>query len=280
MNYYKEFTITAEPFIPDVISSLLWELEITGITEEINCLKVFTAADSGINASLITDQLQKLVNEKMLFKFNVEEYLLEEKNWNEEWEKNINVIEATDKIVIRPTFREYKAKEGQIVLVIDPKMSFGTGEHQTTKLVLVMEQKYIKKNMNIIDIGSGTGILSIAAIKLGANSAVAVDNDEWCTDNAIENSRLNEVQERVTVIKGEIKDISGKKFDMVMANIQKNILINIAGQIREKTADNGIVILSGLLLTDEDDILNTYKNYGFKLLEKSSLDEWICLVLV
>lgn len=278
MSYYKEFTITAEPFNPEIISSILWELDITGINEEVNCLKAFATTDGGVTVKAISAQLQKLVEQKMLFDFKVEEYLLEEKNWNEEWEKNINVIEVSDKIVIKPTFREYERKEGQIVLTIDPKMSFGTGEHQTTKLVLMMLEKYVKNGMNVLDVGSGTGILAIAAVKLGAESAIAVDNDEWCFDNAKENCQQNNVTDKIEVKLGEIKDIAGQQFNLVLANIQKNILLDIADQIKEKTAVGGIVILSGLLFSDEEDILNAYGKLNYRFLEKAQLDEWIALV--
>ena len=278
MSYYKEFTITAEPFNPEIISSILWELDITGINEEVNCLKAFATTDGGVTVKAISAQLQKLVEQKMLFDFKVEEYLLEEKNWNEEWEKNINVIEVSDKIVIKPTFREYERKEGQIVLTIDPKMSFGTGEHQTTKLVLMMLEKYVKNGMNVLDVGSGTGILAIAAVKLGAESAIAVDNDEWCFDNAKENCLQNNVTDKIEVKLGEIKDITEKQFNLVLANIQKNILLDIADQIKGKTAVGGIVILSGLLFSDEEDILNAYGKLNYRFLEKAQLDEWIALV--
>ncbi len=278
MSYYKEFTVTAEPFIPDAISSLLWELDITGINEEINCLKVFAGGDSKTSVELISDQLNKLSEQKMLFSFNVEENILEDKNWNEEWEKNINVIQVSDKIVIKPTFREYEPKEGQIVLIIDPKMSFGTGEHQTTKLVLRMVEKYVKTGIKVLDVGSGTGVLSIASVKLGAQSAIAVDNDEWCFDNALENCRLNNAADKIKVVKGEIKDVEENGFNLILANIQKNILLGIAQLIREKISGDGLVILSGLLFSDEKDTIEAYERLGFKLLEKSKMDEWISLV--
>ncbi|MCL5030965.1 MAG: 50S ribosomal protein L11 methyltransferase [Bacteroidetes bacterium] len=278
MKHYKEFTITAEPFNPEIISGLMWELEITGVNEEVNCLKIFAAEESNVNIEQISGQLKKLVDEKMIFNFNVEENLVEDKNWNEEWEKSVNVIEVSDKLVIKPSFREYQSEPGQIVITIDPKMSFGTGEHQTTKLVLQLLEKYISKNINVLDVGSGTGVLAIASIKLGASSAVAVDNDEWCSLNGKENCQLNEVADKVDIVLGEIKDIEEKNFNLIIANIQKNILLGIAEEIKNHLKDRGTVILSGLLFSDEEDITIKYSSIGFELVEKKSLDEWIALV--
>ncbi len=280
MKFYKEFTITAEPFNPEIISSLMWELEITGINEEVNCLKVFASENSPINTQEISNLLKRLVGEKMLFSFNIEENLLEEKNWNEEWEKSIKITEVSDRIIIKPTFREYKAKPDQIVITIDPKMSFGTGEHQTTKLVLQFLEENVEKDMKVLDVGSGTSILAIASVKLGAANVIAIDNDEWCYLNGKENCELNSVTENVDVRLGEIKDVAEKNFDLVTANIQKNIIIDIAEEIRDRIKKRGILILSGLLLTDENDILKKYTALGFEFKEKKSLDEWIALSFI
>jgi ribosomal protein L11 methyltransferase len=278
LKFYKEYTVTAEPFIPEILSSILWELEITGINEEVNCLKVFASENSGIDTEKVSVLLKRLVKEKMIFNFNVEENLIEEKNWNEEWEKSIKVTEVSNKIIIKPTFREYEAKPGQIVITIDPKMSFGTGEHQTTKLVLWFLEDKVEKGIKVLDVGSGTSILAIACAKLGASKVIAVDNDEWCYSNGKENCELNMVSEKVDVRLGEIKDINEKDFDLITANIQKNILTDIAGEIKVRIKRGGKLILSGLLFTDENDILTKYTSLGFKLEEKKSLDEWIALL--
>jgi len=277
LKFYKEYTVTAEPFIPEILSSILWELEITGINEEVNCLKVFASENSGIDTEKVSVLLKRLVKEKMIFNFNVEENLIEEKNWNEEWEKSIKVTEVSNKIIIKPTFREYKAKPGQIVITIDPKMSFGTGEHQTTKLVLWFLEDKVEKGIKVLDVGSGTSILAIACVKLGAFKVIAVDNDEWCYSNGKENCELNLVSEKVDVRLGEIKDIDEKDFDLITANIQKDILMDIAGEIKDRIKKGGKLILSGLLFTDENDILTKYSSFGFQLEEKKSLDEWIAL---
>ncbi|MEO8399015.1 MAG: 50S ribosomal protein L11 methyltransferase, partial [Ignavibacteriaceae bacterium] len=175
MKHYKEFIITAKPFAPDIISGILWDLNISGITEEENLLRVFADGKSDVNDLEIVFALQQLVENKMLIEFKVEEHLLKNKNWNEEWEKGINIIKVSDRIIIKPTFKKYKEKKGEIVITIDPKMSFGTGEHPTTRLVLLQLEKIIKKGEKVLDVGTGTGLLAIASIKLGADYAIAID---------------------------------------------------------------------------------------------------------
>ncbi len=277
MKSYKEYTITAEPFIPEIISGILWELNIDGISEEVNCLRVF-AGENGPSLDEVNSQLNVLYEQKMLFTFLVEENIFVEKNWNEEWEKTINVIKVSDRIVIKPTFRDYDKKEDELVITIDPKMSFGTGEHQTTKLMLLMIEKYIKNGMTVLDVGSGTAVLAIASLKLGAATAVAVDNDEWCLDNAKENAILNSVQDRIEIILGEISDVKSDNFDLVLANIQKNVLINISPDLKIKMNRGGLLIISGLLVIDETDILKHYKSLGFIMLDKMQMDDWIAIV--
>ena len=228
MKRFKEFIITAKPFNIEMMSGALWNLDIEGITEEEDCLKVYADKKKDIDDIEIVYALQQLVDHKILLEFEVKEHLVEQKNWNKEWEKGINVIHVSDKIVIKPTFKKYKAQPGEIVIIIDPKMSFGTGEHQTTKLVLNELEKEIKGGEKVLDVGSGSGILSIAAIKLGAAQAIAIDNDEWCYDNAWENAELNVVVNKIDIKTGEIKDVEENEFDLIIANIQKNVLLKIA----------------------------------------------------
>jgi len=106
MKYYKEFLITTEPFLPEIVSGVMWELKIDGINEEVNCIKVFTEINSNVGKAEIELQLHSLMAENIIRNFSVEENLLPMKNWNEEWEKSIQVIKVTDKIIIKPTFRE------------------------------------------------------------------------------------------------------------------------------------------------------------------------------
>lgn len=277
-KYYKEFLISAEPFIPEIINSVLWNLDIDGISEEVNCLKVFSG-NLELTTTDFENELNKLVSNNLLRNYEVQENTFIEKNWNEEWEKSREVIKVTDRIIIKPTFKEYQKKDDEIIIELDPKMSFGTGEHPTTKICINFLEKYLMPSVTLLDAGSGTAILSIVAAKLGAKKVIAFDIDEWSLSNGIENIKLNKVNDIVEVRLCELNDIPEKEFDIIVANIQRNILIELASGFDEKIKQNGILILSGLLEADHQFIINKYSSLGFTEIDFIQIDEWIGLVL-
>jgi len=276
-KYYKEFLISADPFITDIISSVLWNLDIEGISEEVNCIKVFSR---NLNLTSIDFEsvLNKLVSNNLLRSFEIQENTFVEKNWNEEWEKSREVNKISDKIVIKPSFKEYQSKEDEIVIVIDPKMSFGTGDHQTTKICINFLEKYLQPSSIILDAGSGTAILSIVSAKLGAKKVIAFDIDEWSLSNGIENIKLNQVDDIVEIRLCELQDIKEKEFDIIVANIQRNILLELASGFIKKLKQNGILILSGLLKADYEIIKNHYSSFGMREIDFIQNDEWIGIV--
>lgn len=274
---YKEFLITAEPLNVEILSSVLWELNIDGISEEINCIKVFTH-DKSICESTIKDALEQLKKNNLIRSYEVQENVLYEKNWNEEWEKSREVIHISERIVIKPTFKQYEPKQNEIVITLDPKMSFGTGEHPTTKICISFLEKYIKSGIKVLDVGSGTAILSIVAAKLGASKVIAFDIDEWSLANGAENVKLNQVDNIIEVRLCKLKDIEENNFDLIVANIQRNILIEFAQPIKTRIKQNGILILSGLLEMDRDAIKNAFSSFGFDEIDFIQMDDWIGVV--
>jgi len=277
MKKFKQFIIRTVPQNNEIISGLLWQLNLDGINEMENELIVFADESKNILADDIKNILDEAKKNNFIETYNLIEEELEDRNWNEEYEKNVKVIEVSDKIVIKPSFKEYQPKSGQIIITIDPKMSFGTGEHQTTKMVLKFLEKYVRQGDIVLDVGTGTGILAIASVFLGAEKAIGIDNDEWCFFNGNENIKMNNVENKVEIRLAEIHQISEKDFDLITANINKNVLLDIAEEIKNKMKKTGILILSGLLISDEEDIVKKYSAIGFGLLEKMQMDEWISL---
>jgi len=275
---YKEIKIKTEPFDVETVSGFLWQLDIDGVNEFDDHLSIFISETKLVSVEDVKLILEKLKEENIINSFQIEEETFVEKNWNEEYEKNVNVVEVTDRIVIKPSFKNYEPKPNQIVITIDPKMSFGTGEHATTKLVITELEQVIKGNEFVLDVGSGTAILGITAVLLGASKAICIDNDEWCLLNGNENVKANGLENSIDVRLGELKDIIENEFDVIVANINKHILIDICEQLYNKIKKTGVLILSGLLNIDELDIVNLYQSKGFILKNKSALDEWISLV--
>jgi ribosomal protein L11 methyltransferase len=200
-----------------------------------------------------------------------------DRNWNQEWEKTITPIEVTDRIVITPTWHTYDSRPDQLVLRIDPKMSFGTGYHETTRLILKLMERHIRVGISLLDIGTGTGVLAIAGIRLGARSAVAVDVDEWSYRNALENLELNGVSDCVRVIQGDITAVPPGAFDMIVANIQLNIIEPILGNMRSHLGADGMMLLSGLLCADEEQILLSLHQNRIGIKDRLTENEWLAL---
>lgn len=278
MKMYKEYKISTSPFNVDTLSGMLWQLDIDGINEFDDYLSIFVSDNKPTNRVAIEEVLNHLQDEKIINSYRVTEESFEEKNWNEEYEKNVRVIEISDRIVIKPSFKDYDSKPNQIIITIDPKMSFGTGEHATTKQVITFLEKYVRGGEKVLDIGSGTGVLAIVSVYLGAQSAIGIDNDEWCLLNGKENVEANNLQDKIQIRFGELKDIPETEFELITANINKHILIDLKDEIRKKIKKTGVLILSGLLDIDHDEIVKLYSSSGFKFAESSIIEGWIALV--
>jgi len=278
MKNFFVYKIFCKPFDPELISGFMWDFDITGLLEDDDHISIFISGNSATTEKQIGDVLKKLQRDMLIESFRIEKEIIEDKNWNELWEKSREVIRVSDRIVIKPTFKEYSAKQNEIVLTIDPKMSFGTGEHQTTKLILKLLEKYVTQGIKVLDVGSGTGILAIASVKLGGSRAIAVDFDEICLDNCKENCILNSVEDSVKILTGEIADVNETGFDLILANIQKNVILETAEKIKTKLKPKGVVILSGLLESDKSAIEKKYHSLGYKTEQIEQMDEWIAIV--
>ncbi|MDR9367355.1 MAG: 50S ribosomal protein L11 methyltransferase [Balneolaceae bacterium] len=201
-----------------------------------------------------------------------------EQNWNQSWEQTIQP-QRIGKFLVKPTWSTERPVDDEIVLEVDPKMSFGTGYHTTTRLVLKQIQGMDLKDKVILDAGTGTGILAIAAIKLGARKAIGFDIDSWSRDNAHENSFLNKVNDSFEVRFGGIETIDDHElFDLILANINRNVLIEILPDlVNHLNHDDGMICLSGLLHTDEDAIRDRLYEMPVQVSDVEREEEWILM---
>ncbi len=278
---YTELEITADEELSEQLIGIFSQLGFEGFWQDGSLLRCYIQSNRWNDGMLdeaerVAKTVQRSSNSTAP-QFRVT--TLEDRNWNEEWEKTIQPIHVTDRIVITPTWHSYEAKNGEVVLIIDPKMSFGTGYHETTRLVLRLMEKYVKRGMTLLDVGTGTGVLAIAGIKLGAASAVGVDNDEWSYENAIENIRLNGVEERISITMSELASVRSGKVDMIVANIQRNVIEPLLPEMKSRLNQDGVMILSGLLDVDEEPTREAVQGSGFKVQEMLRENEWIAVSL-
>lgn len=209
----------------------------------------------------------------------LEERVVEEKNWNAAWERTVQP-QAVGPFVIRPTWAETPpAHAGKLLLEIDPKMSFGTGIHASTRLVLRFLPDLVAKGARVLDAGTGTGILAIAALRLGAAEAVAFDNSEWAQQNAIENFLLNGVGERTTFYPGTLGAVSEGGFDLILANIQLDVLKELLPALTQKMTSGGAIALSGLLRSHRAPMLEAAAALGLAPAAEAEEGEWWAVVL-
>jgi len=196
-------------------------------------------------------------------------------NWNEEWEKNFEQIYVEDKVLIRAEFHEPNPNLHEII--IQPKMSFGTGHHPTTHLMIQQMLEMDFKGKTVLDMGCGTSVLAIFAKQKGAEKVTAIDIDEWSVENSKENAERNGVE--LEISQGTAENLGEENFDFILANINRNILISDIPVYTKVLNKGGQLLLSGLCFFDVDDILEVCKENYLTLKNKQQREEWISLLL-
>ena len=195
--------------------------------------------------------------------------------WEQIWKTHFSILPILDKLVIKPVWQELDDKDDRIVINLDPGMAFGTGHHPTTRMCLEELSRQELTGKSILDIGSGSGILSIAAVKLGALSCIGIDIDENAIDSALNNIEMNGVSENITLQTGVLDDLDSTfKYDVIVANITAQIIINLIPSISSYLKPNGIVITSGILSELFPEVENTFNQLGFECSSFINSGDW------
>lgn len=274
MNYIC-LNISLKEEFQEIFIAELFDMDFEGFEQEGD---VLTAS---IKASELDDYMREEI-EDMLTAFGdgayiINEEIVEPQNWNELWEKSIKPQEI-GKFYVRPTWAPPVEDPEKIELVIDPKMAFGTGYHATTRLILEWLPDVINTDDVILDAGTGTGILGIAALKLGAKSAFGFDIDEWSEENAIENIALNHINNFEVKLGSTDVIPKGAEYDVILANINRNALVELIPEFLKYLKKGGKLLLSGLLETDEDFILNHDSVNELNYVNTKQQQEWIAIL--
>ena len=223
------------------------------------------------------EQLGQTINIGEFFK--IETTTIKDSDWENSWKDYFDILNIGEKFVIVPTWREYENEENKYVINIDPGMAFGTGGHETTSLCIKNLEKYVKPHDNIIDVGCGSGILSIAASYLTDGEIKAVDLDKLAVDVSRENFALNNLENRITVEEASLLTKETKKYNVIVANILAHIIELMLDDAYKLLEDGGYYITSGIIKDKKDELLEKMLERGFKLVEETSDNEWYSFVV-
>jgi ribosomal protein L11 methyltransferase len=200
-----------------------------------------------------------------------------EQDWNASWKEGFKPLPLTDRIIVLPPWDTQSPLRQEINVIINPQMAFGTGHHETTQLMVSALEKWLQPGMTVFDVGTGSGILALIARMLGAGNTIGIDNDPVAIANADENVGLNPMDNPPVFAVAALEDFAAQEFDLVLANINKNVLLEYAQHFGAYVRPGGILVLSGLLLQDEAQVTQAYQGRGFKLEERVSRREWLNL---
>ena len=250
----------------EILIANLADAGFDGFEENENELKAFTKKDN-YDVDLIT-RLSAVIQTSF------EEQEIENKNWNKIWESNFHPVIVDDYVAVRAEFHA-PHKNMQHEIIITPKMSFGTGHHATTYMMIQQMREIDFTGRSVFDFGTGTGILAILAAKSGAVNITAIDNDEWSIENAVENFRNNGAAGIDLTLSGIVP--VDRMFDIILANITKNIILENFSRLHQQLNKNGILLLSGLLKGDENDILLAARTHSLILHKVQQQGDWLCM---
>ncbi|MDP1725838.1 MAG: 50S ribosomal protein L11 methyltransferase [Bacteroidota bacterium] len=272
MNNYILLTINCEPEMNELLIAELGDIGFEGFLE----------TDTGFEAYLPELEFNETTSNEIFERYHIKheqvlKKIMPQQNWNALWESNFEPVVVGEKLLIKAPFHKVE-KSYPYVLTIQPKTSFGTGHHETTFLImkLMLETEFSGKE--VFDYGSGSGILAILASKLGSKHIFANDIDAWAAENIFENAALNQIK-NIEFVKGDLRNVPDYKFDIILANINKNILIQSFLPLSKKLKHDSRLLISGFYEQDLKDILNEAGSHGLSIKRKEILNNWCAVEL-
>lgn len=262
---------------------LTWDFADINVLEhkgKVAVVKAYFAEEDNI------EEILGYVNEKLvelkemgidLGEAKVEHEKMYEEDWANTWKQYYKPSKVGEKIVVKPIWEEYEEKEGELVVNLDPGMAFGTGTHETTRMCIQALEKYVKEESTVFDVGCGSGILAIAAAKLGAKLAVGVDLDPVSVESSIENVGYNNLN-NIEILHGNLVEVIDGKADIVVANILAEIICILTDDVKRVMKDGGVFITSGIIHDRVDMVCEKLEATGFEVIEKNRDGEWNCIV--
>ena len=201
-----------------------------------------------------------------------------EVDWVKAWKERLDVFRIGQRIVVRPSWRDYAPEPDDIVIQLDPGMAFGTGLHPTTQMCLMALEEFVSPGVTVLDLGTGSGLLAIAAAKLGAGRVCAVDNDPVAVRTARANVAANGVHETVDVVCGSLADVPGR-YDLAVVNILAKVIVDMAQQgLSTRVVPGGKLVAAGIIVDQEPDVVDVMEQNGLPLTDRRQMGDWVCLL--
>lgn len=262
---------------------LTWDFADINVLEHkgaVAVVKAYFAEEDDIENILnyVNEKIEELKSIGLdLGEAKVESEKMYEEDWANNWKKYYKPTKVGERIVVRPIWEEYKEANDELVLVLDPGMAFGTGTHETTRMCIQSLENYVKEDSVVFDVGCGSGILAIAAAKLGANKAVGVDLDPVAVESAKENVGYNNL-DNIEVLYGNLVEVIDGKADIVVANIIAEVICILTEDVKRVLKDDGYFITSGIIHDRVDMVTKKLEETGFEVVEINKDGEWNCIV--
>jgi ribosomal protein L11 methyltransferase len=263
-----DFHVSPPDYGRDILLAVLSEQRFESFLETITGLRAYIKQSDWNRVDV--QQSLSLMPSAFVVSYQINEIPIE--NWNAHWESSFHPIVVGDYTVRAPF---HPPKTTAYELVIEPKMSFGTGHHQTTQLMMKHALEIDMGGKSVLDMGCGTGILGILAADLGAKSVLAIDIESWCVDNTMENAERNQCNDIVKTIRGDV-DMVAEIYDLIFANINRNTLIRHIPHYAKRLQSHGVLLLSGFYKTDLLAITQVCKTNGLTFQSNAKLDDWVC----
>jgi ribosomal protein L11 methyltransferase len=255
-----------------------WGSDAKGPPEQFAITGYFPNTQDASEYSRILESKIGQLGKEMGFTFTLNLRRIDEEAWAESWKAFFWPEHITDRIVVKPTWREYTPKPGEIILEIDPGMAFGTGTHPTTAMCVHQIERYLETGVSFMDVGTGSGILMLAAAKMGAKRLVGLDNDDIAVRVAADNMQLNRIDPGSYQLNtGHLAESIDGRFDFIAANILFDVVMELLDTIHHHLKKSGILVCSGIILRNADKVIEKMTRKGYEILEVLTREEWVCI---
>jgi ribosomal protein L11 methyltransferase len=263
---------------PDIEPEETWAEEIAGRPAQ-HAVTGYFYKDSlfEIRCKILEEKLQGLKQTLELF-YRISYKELDEENWAQSWKAYFWPLKISRNVVVKPTWRKYHADIDEIVIELDPGMAFGTGTHPTTALCVSMIENYMRRGDSFLDVGTGSGILMIAAAKFGADRLCGIDKDELALELAAKNLKINGVNpQKIRLKLGHLVDRVHGKYDFITANIFTHVILELLGEIPKVLKDRGVFVCSGIMEENKNLVIAAMRNMGLEILQVAAREEWVAI---